>query len=404
MNRPCYFGLAVVTAALLAGCNTNSTDTAADAAAPTTEAAVTPAASMSLPVAKEAMDGYVLIAPLRSRETYLLNSDKQVVHSWTSNYPPAASVYLLPNGDLLRTARDPDYKHFHGGGIGGLLERFSWDGELLWSFRYADEQHCAHHDIAVLPNGNVLMIAWERKSVEEAIAQGRDPKLLKDDLWPDYVVEIQPEGTTGGKVVWEWHMWDHLIQEFDRNQPNYGIVYTHPGLIDINNTGASPPAGPDELAKLRSLGYVGGGDDDDDDSDQRKRADWMHTNAIDYNPELDQIALSAKHFSEIWIIDHSTTTEEAASHQGGKAGKGGDLLYRWGNPWAYKSGTLDDKQLYDQHDVRWIPPGLPGAGDLTAFNNGAGRGYSSIIEITPPIKADGTYTLGDDDRYGPSEL
>ena len=64
----------------------------------------------------------------------------------------------------------------------------------------------------------------------------------------------------------------------------------------------------------------------------------MHTNSVAYNPELDQIMLSIHEFSEVWIIDHSTTTEEAASHTGGRRGKGGDLLYRWGNPRAYRYG------------------------------------------------------------------
>jgi len=171
------------------------------------------------------LEGLVLIAPLRSTETYLVNMDKQIVHRWKSDYPPAASVYLMENGDLLRCAKDPAFTHFHGGGIGGILERYNWEGQLIWSFKYADEAHCAHHDIAPLPNGNILMIAWERKSKDEAIAQGRDPKLLKEDLWPDHVIEVQPDGPTGGKIVWEWHMWDHLVQDFDREKPNFGVVY-----------------------------------------------------------------------------------------------------------------------------------------------------------------------------------
>src|SRR5579872_81571 len=259
----------------------------------------------------EPMAGFVLIARLRSTETYLLNADKQVVHGWKGKYPPAASVYLLENGDLLRTARDPDFKHFKGGGIVGILERYNWEGELIWSFNYANEAHCAHHDIAPLPNGNILMTAWERKSKDEAIAQGRDPNLVKDDLWPDFVIEVQPDGPTDGKIVWEWHMWDHLVQDFDREKPNYGVVYEHPELIDLNNTGSTPPATPEELRKLRAVGYTGGGGDDEKDKQRRGNADWMHTNSINYNPQLDQIALSAKNFSEIWIIDHSTTRYEA---------------------------------------------------------------------------------------------
>jgi hypothetical protein len=348
------------------------------------------------------MPGFILLAPLRSTETYLLNADKQVVHRWNSKYPPAASVYLLENGDLLRTARDPDFTHFKGGGIGGILERFNWEGELIWSFNYANEAHCAHHDVAALPNGNILMIAWERKSKDEAIAQGRDASLLKDDLWPDFVIEVQPDDPTDGKIVWEWHMWDHLVQDFDREKPNYGVVYEHPELIDLNNTGSTPPATPEELRKLRAVGYTGGGDDDKD-KQRRGSSDWMHTNSINYNPQLDQIALSAKSFSEIWIIDHSTTRDEAASHRGGRQDRGGDLLYRWGNPWAYKSGTKEDKKLFDQHDVRWIPRGLPGAGHLTAFNNGQGREFSSIIEIELPRDADGQYVLDDEGRFGPQD-
>ncbi|MBM4002953.1 MAG: hypothetical protein FJ295_06635 [Planctomycetes bacterium] len=416
---------ALVAAALVAGCDssrspvsnapkvkptvgderTGSSVAAADAdRTPTTSPEVERTAdSVPLAPATEPLDGYVLIAPLRSRETYLLNNDRQIVHRWTSNYPPGASVYLLKNGDLLRCGRDPDYKKFQAGGVGGIVERFSWDGELLWSFRHQSDDYCSHHDIQPLPNGNLLMIAWERKSNEDAIAQGRDPKLLKDDLWPDYVIEVQPEGSQGGKIVWEWHMWDHLVQDFDREKPNFGVIYEHPEWIDLNNTGSTPPATPEELRKLRAVGYAGGGDDTQHGGN-RQRADWMHTNAINYNPDLDQIALSAKNFSELWIIDHSTTTQEAASHRGGGRGKGGDLLYRWGNPWAYKSGTIEDKKLFDQHDVRWIPKRLPGAGRMTIFNNGQGRQFSSVVEIALPLDRNGDYVLGEDGRFGPQEL
>src|SRR5204863_7703195 len=128
---------------------------AATAQAPTNREEPSPAA-VSGPVT-EPLPGFVLIAPLRSTEVYLLNADKEVVHRWKSKYPPAGSVYLLENGDLLRSARDPDFNKFRGGGIGGILERYNWDGEVIWSFNYANEAHCPHHDIAPLPNGNILM-------------------------------------------------------------------------------------------------------------------------------------------------------------------------------------------------------------------------------------------------------
>ena len=135
----------------------------------------------------------------------------------------------------------------------------------------------------------------------------------------------------------------------------------HPELIDLNfgeATIAAMVAKPEELEKLRSIGYVGG----PGRKPQAAQPDWLHINSVAYNPDLDQIMLSVFEFSEIWIIDHGTTTAEAAGHEGGKYGKGGDLLYRWGNPRAYRAGTVKDQKLFGQHNAHWIPRGFPARG------------------------------------------
>lgn len=121
----------------------------------------------------------------------------------------------------------------------------------------------------------------------------------------------------------------------------------------------------------------------------------MHSNAIDYHPELDLIVISVRRFSEAWVIDHSTTSAEAATSKGGRHGKGGDLLYRWGNPRAHKAA--DEQKLFVQHHVQWIPSGSPGGGNFIAFNNGEKRpdgDYSSIDEWRMPITRAGAITLG----------
>ena len=122
-------------------------------------------------------------------------------------------------------------------------------------------------------------------------------------------------------------------------------------------------------------------------------------NAIDYNPTLDQIVMSVRGNSELWVVDHSTTTAESASHSGGLRGKGGDLIYRWGNPLTYGAGTVSNQKYFEQHDVEWIKPDCPGAGNIMCFNNGVNRNYSTIDEITPPVDADGNYTISTASLY-----
>jgi hypothetical protein len=322
--------------------------------------------------------GYSFFAPGRDTTTYLIDEIGRMVHSWPSNFNPGNSAYLLEGGDILRAARIPGNPPLVAGGVGGRVERIAWDGTLLWNFEYSSAQVQHHHDVEPLPNGNLLLVAWELKSVAEATAAGRDPALLPDNqLWPDHIIEVEPTGNSGGTIVWQWHAWDHLVQEIDPALPNFGVVADHPEKIDINYFGTT--AG----------------------------ADWLHVNSIDYNAELDQIMLSVPTFAEVWIIDHSTTTAEAASNSGGLRGHGGDLLYRWGNPRTYQAGTTTDQMLFFQHCAEWIDPGLPGAGNVIVFNNGVNRpggNASSTDEFIPPIDSGGNYVLNPGNAFGPSAL
>ena len=334
-----------------------------------------------------ATEGYTLFAPIPSNTTYLIDHEGRFVHSWTSpgEHRPALSAYLLPDGDLLRTANiaNSAVGNFSGGGTGGKLERISWNGTLEWSWEYSSETFISHHDIEPMPNGNILMIAWEDRTEEEALQAGRNPEIVSDspggenNVWPDHIIEIEPVGNDSATIVWKWHAWDHLIQDYDATKDNYGVVSDHPELININ--------------------YIGG------TGNAAGRADWMHCNGIDYNAVLDQIAISCRSMNEVYIIDHSTTTEEAAGHTGGRYGKGGDLLYRWGNPQVYGKGLSSDQQFFAQHDVNWIEAGHPYEGALSVFNNGNGRyPASSSVDILVPRVENGSYALESNGTFGPS--
>jgi hypothetical protein len=325
-------------------------------------------------------NGYTLLYPKQYTSTYLINNAGRIVHSWSaSTYPPGQSVYLLPNGHLLRSCRIQGQLGT-GGGEGGRIEEYDWSDSLVWQFTYSTTTYQAHHDIRPLPNGNVLLLAVEKKSVSQLLAAGFDPARFQPEvttkgfMLPDHVIEVHPTPPAGGVIVWEWHVWDHLIQDFDSTRQNFGVVSDHPERIDADGDGRQLPVF------------------------------WNHMNAVNYNPELDQIMLSVRGNSEVWIIDHSTTTAEAAGHSGGRYGKGGDLLYRWGNPVCYHLGSTADQMLQQQHDGQWIDSTSPGAGNILVFNNGLTRGYSTIDEFATPVDGLGNYWRSPGAAFGPTQL
>ncbi|MDD4554781.1 MAG: aryl-sulfate sulfotransferase [Bacteroidales bacterium] len=326
--------------------------------------------------------GYTLFAPKQNTMTYLINNEGRKIHEWNaSTYPPGQSVYLLENGHLLRACMTPSQLGT-GGGEGGRIEEYDWDDNLVWELDYSTSTYMQHHDIKKLPNGNVIMLVVEKKTYAQVLATGFDPSKLNPEIQqkgymlPDCIIEIQPTYPSGGTVVWEWHVWDHLVQDYDPSKANYGVVAAHPELIDCD--------GDHRILPLF----------------------WNHMNCIDYNPALDQIAMSVRGNSEIWIVDHSTTTAQASGHTGGLHAKGGDLLYRWGNPLTYGAGNISNRKYFEQHDVEWVRPGCPGAGNLTCYNNGLGRTplYSTIDEIMTPIDLNGNYPLATGSAWGPVDF
>jgi Arylsulfotransferase (ASST) len=325
--------------------------------------------SASGPSAATYPDPVVLFSPIASTSVYLMSLDGQKLHEWTTDTPPGYSVYLLPTGNLLRASSiDERPLSTAAGSNGGRVEMLDWDSKVVWRFDYATTEGQQHHDVYWMPkNGHVLMVAWETHDTAEALAAGRRPETIPSsgELWVDKVVEVDPRNN---QVVWEWRVWDHLV-------PPGEAPSDHPGLIDPN--------------------FVTSG---------TLSMDWTHANAVAYNAALDQVILSVRNFSEFWVIDHGTTTAEAAGHTGGRLGHGGDLVYRWGNPRAF--GRLDlPQQLFGQHNPNWIASGLTGAGHILLFNNGDAnqRPYSTVVELETPAGSDGSYAYDPGTGYGPSE-
>jgi len=321
-----------------------------------------------------ASEGYTLFTAFT--ETYLINNCGEIINQWSSEFPPGNAVHLLKDGSILRAGRT-ETQDIAFGGQGGVIEIFDWDGNLTWQYFYDTPMMRQHHDVFPMPNGNILILAVTRLSNSEAIQLGRNPALLTEsDLYNEQIIEVTPIGTNNAQIVWEWNVQDHVVQDYDVTKDNFGTISLSPEKLNIN--------------------FLNGG---------IGASNWLHFNSIHFNPVLDQIVISSRNLSEIYIIDHSTTTTQAASNTGGTYGKGGDLLYRWGNPQAYNQGNELDRKLYGQHSPYVIEPGLVDENKIMLYNNGRDREgqFSEVFTLNPETDSPGVYTYQTNTAYGPAQ-
>ncbi|MDG5813877.1 aryl-sulfate sulfotransferase [Chitinispirillales bacterium ANBcel5] len=321
--------------------------------------------------ASEVEPGYVLYtSALGATTTYLMNMEKEVVHTWTHPRSGGYSVHLLENGNLLRPMEAPQGPGLNGAAASGVIQEIDPDGNIVWEFEYRTDDFVLHHNLVPMPNGNILAVAYERIPGAEAEQAGINVRAI--DMWnrqilSEKIIEIDPTAPAGSEIVWQWRLFDHLVRQ--ENAADHPTLFSTDLGMDGN----------------RFPGFN----------------DWMHLNGLSYCPVNDQVIFSSRYFSEIYVIDKSTTTEEAATGSGGRTGMGGRILYRWGNPQNY--GAPGEKQLDVVHSPKFIPPGYPGEGNIILFENGVDRRQSQILEITPPVRDDGTYEYNEHTGFGPGE-
>ena len=316
--------------------------------------------------------------------TKLLDPQGNLVHEWASEHgPEGVHSHLLPDGNLLRQAGIGDYLDMRSFPVAahGVLEIVAPNGEILWEFTHCIENNvCLHHDFAPMPNGNILVTEYNAVPRAELEFHGRTPRPNEREVrWFERILELKPNLEDGStEIVWMWSDLDHMVQDQFPNRPNYGDIRENHDRFDINFPGNA----------------------------QRH----FHSNGIDYDPERDMIVFSSVNHNEVYIIDHSTTTAEARTGQGGRCGKGGRILFRFGNPAVYGYGDADSQIFGAQHDPHFIKvDDLPGPGDLTVHNNragtipgaeaigafGLGMSYSSIVELKLPYDDRGCFQLAE---------
>lgn len=323
-------------------------------------------AMVSLNAFAQQWNGLTLYGVQNNTSVLLVDTNGTTVKTYSGTGGTGYSTYLEPGGTLVRSIK-VNNSTFNGGGACGAVQKIDYNNNVIWTYTVSSSTQYSHHDHCVMPNGNVLLIVYESKTQAELAAAGGTNTSLST-IWSEKIIEVQPLTATTGTVVWEWHVWDHLVQNVNSSKANYQTsIVDHPELLNIN---------------------------------YKSTKDWMHMNGIDYNPILDQIVLSSHNLNEWYIIDHSTTTAQAATHSGGNSGKGGDFLYRWGNPAAY--GATGTKILNVTHDAHWIPEGVPNAGRLVGYNNGGQTSpqRSTIDQIDVP-RSGYNYTITPGSAFTP---
>lgn len=293
-------------------------------------------------------ENYILVNDAGNNRAYLMDKEARLLHEWELTNNIGNDVHLQTDGTLLASL-EADEPKITFGGQGGRLQRIAPDNTVLWEFNYSSPEAETHHDAERLPNGNILALVWERRPAAEALAAGF---MLDMDVYPEAVIEVDP---VTDEIVWEWHAWDHLVQEADPGAANFGVVADHPEKIDLNYV---PREG----------------------TWHSENGDIMHANGLAYDPVNDLVLISVNFYSEVWVIDHSTTTAEAAGDTGGNYGKGGDLVYRFGNPDAY--GNTGSRLFYNNHHPNLHAGGQ--SGKLLIFSNGGELEQSTVYELQLP--------------------
>ena len=312
-------------------------------------------------------NGYTLFGTRGT--TYLIDFEGHVIHTW----PIGTNPRFTEAGTLLdAVGGNPSNQN--------QWEELDWDGNVVWQYSETRTNYHGHHDFAKIYNSKLgdstfIYIANKDLTAQQCLDAGCDVSHSYTGAQMDAVVEVNRQGT----VIWEWCFFDHVVQDMYQALPTYGVIANTPGKINLNLRG------------------------------NPVKADWLHCNSLDYNQEKDLIVINSVH-GEFYVIDHGNTfiSGDADSSIALAASSAGDFLYRFGDPAKYNKGdppsvldnwdksTTGNKQIGGAHDIQWIKPGLPGAGNFLIFSNSENlfelTPQSYIFEINPYLNAAGTNT------------
>jgi len=270
--------------------------------------------------------GYNLISG--SGVVKLVNMNGEVVHSW--NLDTNRYKGFIHRARMLDSGRL--MLLFGRNDNESMVVELDWEGNETWSYI---PENFAHHDFWPKKDGSVLLIC-EVWLPEEYRAVITDPVRRESPVKGDELIEVNRRG----EVVWRWVQHEHM---------------------DVNQCNPVPA----------NRGWMGG-------QNNNTIADWTHTNTIQALPENRLYDAGDKRFKPGNVLQSMRQLDTISIVDRDS----GEVV--WSYTGDYNGG------LSGQHEPHMIEKGLPGAGNIIVFDNGASPykdlahcGCSYVLEIDP---------------------
>lgn len=271
------------------------------------------------------------------KSAYLTTKTGKRQRTWNFDLNLGNDLELMPDGSVIGIFKS-NTVFFSFGGYGGVLKKYDPQGSLVWQYEVNSETELMHHDFEVLPDGNILVLVWEKFSEDKAKDLGFDGN---GPIYLEKLIELNP---VSQNIVWEWRSADHLIQDYDSSISNFGVVAEHPEKINLNYS-------------------------------LKENGDLMHANGLTYDQKRDVVYVSVNFYSEVWAIPHQFDTQKSKTESG-------DLVFRFGNPEAYDS--LGERIFYNNHHPSLVDLDPNSKGNFLIYMNGFKEEKSKVYEFTLP--------------------
>ena len=281
----------------------------------------------------------------RDGRSFLIDMNGNLVHSWPyCGFPVEMIAPEINDGKKghIICQKEPDIFANEN------LLIVDWDADIVWEWGKDAPGGKAqqNHDLAALPNGNLLIVAKLEHSV---------PELSNEPINDQAIYEV----ARSGEIVWQWISSEH-IEDLGFKGERKALLFStkmrpRSSIFVINDMA---PLGPNK---------------------------WFDSSDVRFHP--DNIMIDSREGSFMAIIEKET----------------GNIVWRMGPdyPAAYDhskksfTGRLPRPvdSISGQHDAHMIPKGLPGEGNVLVFDNQGAAGIppvylnmfpgSRILEIDP---------------------